>query len=113
MLDEKLLFNQLLSHWELEKTWMRSSTVLFCNRLTWCRESDKITALPTVTKESSNGDFSEVAGYDSRLRQPALFGLQEVRGKLLPQDKLQSIYDSAEDRIQHTLGDTRHSTPEH
>lgn len=22
MLDEKLLLNQLLSHWELEKTWM-------------------------------------------------------------------------------------------
>lgn len=61
------------------------STVLFCNHLTRWRESDKITALPTVTKESSNGDFSEVACYDlryySRFLQPALFGLQEVKGK--------------------------------
>jgi hypothetical protein len=54
----------------------------------------------------------EVACYDlrlySRLLQPALFGLQEVRGKLLPQNKLQPIFDSAEDRTQQTLGDTRH-----
>lgn len=83
------------------------STVPFCNRLTRWRQSDKITALPTVTKESSNGDISgsgmlrpEV--YYSRLLQPALFGLQEVRGKLLPQNKLQPIFDSAEDRIQQT-----------
>lgn len=92
---------------------MGRSTVPFCNRLTRWRQSDKITALPTVTKESSNGDISgsgilrpEV--YYSRLLQPALFGLQEVRGKLLPQNKLQPIFDSAEDRIQQTPGDTRH-----
>lgn len=58
MLDEKLL-----SHWEPERKNVdkKQGAVLFCNRLIrWMArgESDEITAIPTVTKESSHGDFS-------------------------------------------------------
>lgn len=71
-------------------------------------ESDEITAISTVTKESSHGDFSGsgMLGPEVLLLPPAT-GLVGASGSEV-QNKLQPIRDSAEDRILQTLGDTRH-----
>lgn len=71
-------------------------------------ESDEITAIPTVTKESSHGDFSGsgMLGPEVLLLPPAT-GLVGASGSEA-QNKLKPVSDSAEDRILQTLGDTRH-----
>lgn len=71
-------------------------------------ESDEITAIPTVTKESSHGDVSGsgMLGPEVLLLPPAT-GLVGASGSEA-QNKLQPICDRAEDRILQTLDDTRH-----
>lgn len=85
MLDEKLL-----SHWELERKKRRREGAKCCSILQSLDPnargaSDEITAMPTVTKESSNGDLCGSGKVRPEvlpcLLQPAWSGLQGVRGK--------------------------------